>query len=108
MTGGTPGLASYAVLARVLTAMFDGPEVDARQVYMWYSRATKNKDGDPFPRPAEENVDARRGQPRYLFSVSAVASWYVAGVPGKNGQGWVIPEMAPMGLAAQKWNESAR
>jgi hypothetical protein len=100
------GLASYAVLARVLTALFAvDPPLDSRQVYAWHTRATRNKDGQAFPRPAQENAGARRGQPRYLFSVSAVASWYSAGVPDEHGKGWIIPQVAPMGVAAQKWNE---
>ena len=83
------GEASYAVVARVLNAMFspDAP-VSSSQVHAWFKRETKNKDGVPFPRPAREVPEPKRGQPHFLFSVAAVADWYRAGVPDVNNKGW--------------------
>lgn len=85
-------LAGYAELARELSSAF-GLErpLESRQVQMWHLRATRNRDGVPFPRPAEEVPDAPRTTPRFLFSITAVTEWYRAGTPGLHGVGWRVP-----------------
>jgi hypothetical protein len=76
------GEASYAVLARVLSAMYSpGRQIDRRQVATWHQRHTVNKKGEPFPEPVRVNQDAKRGQPKNLFDVPAVVAWYSAGIP---------------------------
>lgn len=94
MTPNEPGEASYAVLARVLNAMF-GWELDNRHVANWADRRTRNKDGVPFPDPVREVPAPRRGQPHWLFSVQAVIEWARAGVPGESANQhdgkWKVP-----------------
>lgn len=67
----------YADVARVLRK-------DRRQVYAWHRRATRNVNGEPFPRPVREERDPARTLPRYIFSIPEVREWYAAGMPPKN------------------------
>lgn len=103
-TAGPPrgGEASYATLARVLTAFYGlDPALQSRQVHQWFRRETKNKAGDPFPLPVRTVPEARRGQPHYLFSVREVLAWYEPGVPDQHGKGWKIPDpLAALGNAS--------
>ena len=76
------GEASYATLARVLTALFDGrPPVARQNVRSWHLRGTVNKDGKKFPAPVREAGNPRHGQARYLFSTAEVIKWAAPGVP---------------------------
>jgi len=80
------GLASFAILARVLNATFGiDPPIGRAQVWAWAKRCkpTVNKAGVPFPQPAASNTDRRRGQPHDLYSVSEVIDWYRGGVPDR-------------------------
>ena len=86
------GEASYATLARLLTAFYAiEPPLDPRQVHAWHKRSTKNKAGQPFPAPARDVPDPKRGQPHHMFSARAVLEWYEPGVPGPNGKDWRVP-----------------
>jgi hypothetical protein len=86
------GLGSYAVTAAELTDRFGiSPPLDRRQVELWNRRRTVNRAGQMFPSPARKEPGALRTQPRLMFRISQVAEWYAAGVPGRWGQGWVVP-----------------
>lgn len=87
-----PGEASYATLARLLNVLYSlDPPIDNRQVHAWHERQTKNKDGKAFPPPSTVYHDAKRGQPKQLFSVIEVMEWFEAGTPLQHGAGWTEP-----------------
>ena len=84
VTAGTGGMASFAILARVLNADLGlDPPVDRRQVWAWHDRGTKNRLGEPFPAPVRELADRKRGQPGKEFSVREVLGWARGGLPAR-------------------------
>ena len=80
----------YAVVAGVINQRFrPEPPVSRSRVYHWHKRGTLNRAGDKPPSPVEENPDAPRTQPRYVFDTDPWLEWFRHGVPGPHGRGWV-------------------
>ena len=78
----------FSELARMLNEHYGpGENVSRQQVYQWWKRATRNKDGQPFPREVLTIV-APTNRPNREFDWDQVLAWSKPGIPSPHGEGW--------------------
>jgi len=90
------GTTGFQGLAAILSERYSiVPPLDRRQVWLWWSRGTKNAAGEHFPTPVKETRESPTGvRVSRWFDIEQVATWYSRGVPGLRRKGWKYPSTA--------------